>query len=57
MTQSTITITDPGDGSDLDVRLEFHPNAKTKGPMTPDQALAMAALKAIKDYNPNHAED
>lgn len=53
MTRSTITITDPGDGSDLDIKLEFHPAAATKGPMTPDQMLAMAALEAIKNYNSN----
>lgn len=56
MTRSTITITDRGDGSDLDVRLEFEPAAAIKGPMTPDQTLALAALEAIKNYNAEDGE-
>lgn len=49
MTKSIITITADGEKG-LDVRLVFEPAAKTTGPMTHDQAAAMAALKAIKAW-------
>jgi hypothetical protein len=48
MTKSIITITTKDNS--LSVNLEFEPAAATKGPMTDDQAAAMEAMRAIKEW-------
>ena len=44
-TRAVITISE--DAGELVVRVEFHPMAKTKGPLSPSHSAAMHALEAI----------
>jgi hypothetical protein len=56
ITKSVITITADEEG-EVSIKLEFSPSAATKGPMTVDQALAMRAVKAMRDASDQMAKE